>query len=109
MLWVNVVAERPQGVEQFARYQMHLAEIGKARSPAGQIPVPNEGASVRVSFDAMLFYQDDGALRRPLAEMMPFIGRHGHDSPFELQIQHGCSIQNHAAWANDRRVRRGTS
>ena len=85
--------------------KVHLAEIGKARSPAGQISVPNEGASVRVSFDAMPFHQDDGALR-PLAEMMPSIGRHGHDSPFERQIQHGCSVQNHAARANDPRFRR---
>src|SRR5689334_25400494 len=57
------------------------------RPPAGEIPVPNGRAGVGVSFDAMAFHQEYVALRR-LAEMMPAVGGHGDDRPFESDIVH---------------------
>jgi hypothetical protein len=41
-----------------------------------------------ISIAPMSFHQHDVILR-PLAEMVPLIGGHGHDGPFEGRVEHG--------------------
>jgi hypothetical protein len=56
-----------QGLEKLGRDQVNRPQIGKARLPACEVPVSNEGARMGIALDAM-------ALLRRLAEMVNPIG-----------------------------------
>ncbi|QQN62193.1 hypothetical protein JIR23_21650 [Bradyrhizobium diazoefficiens] len=82
-----VVALRPQRLEKLGRDKMHLAQIGQARLPSGEIPVFDESAGVRIPLNAMAL-DEQNTLLRDLAEMVPTMGRYRQDAAFQREIWH---------------------
>ena len=74
----NVEARVLQGIEQFARNEVDLAQVRRSRVSARQMSVTNKWAIVCVAFDAFSCRQNDGEAGR-LAEPMLGVDRYGDD------------------------------
>jgi hypothetical protein len=70
----DLVSGLSQGLEKLGRDQVNRPQIGKARLPACEVPVSNEGARMGIALDAMAFHQHDDVALRRLAEMVNPIG-----------------------------------
>lgn len=68
---------------------MHLAQVGQAWLPSGEVSVFDESAGMRITFDTVTLDEQNTALR-PLAETVPSIGRHRRDAAFHREIPHRC-------------------
>jgi hypothetical protein len=67
---------RPERIEQFARDEVDLPEVGRLGIAPCQVSVPHEGSVMRIALDAMAARQSDGK-PRSLAEAMLAVDRHG--------------------------------
>lgn len=72
---VHFESGRPERIEQFARDEVDLPEVGRLWVPPRQITMPHKRSVMRVTFDALAARQCDRWPRR-LAEAMLAVNRH---------------------------------
>jgi len=72
---VHFASGSPERIEQFARNEVHLPEVGCLWIPSRQVTVPHKRSVMRVTLDAMAARQCDRWSRR-LAEAMLAVDRH---------------------------------